>query len=151
MSINEVRSTIKDASVEIDIVVSGMTISVPESQVTWKGNGYTVEETEAEFTADQDEPTYVNGYLVYDTENSEMVVVVDEIVRGSDDDPFDFESSSYQEVTGLFSFVIPAAASSLEELEVSVFRLVLAAPTRRALPNTPVHEVAEEPASETEG
>lgn len=112
-------------SVSLSVEQSGMDVSVKSGQFRVSGVDY-------EFTEDQDFSaeaaaecdTIVTGYIAKDVSTGVLVLIVDEEVLDGEDVPFIFSGSGYDPIHRLFSLKVPAAATSLDGVDVTVYHIV---------------------------
>lgn len=157
--------TRSDGSILVDVPVSveGLTVKTKDSEVRWNGEDYSLSDFEGVVGPDAECLTYVSGYLVFDRDAERMTILIDEVVADDEDEPFDFTESAYDVILNLFNVTIPAGASTLEDLNVIVARVLEAeidAPRKEAREKfaeerkahaKALREAAEEAASEEGG
>jgi hypothetical protein len=122
-------TTLSDGSLLVDVSVSvdGLTVDTEEATVRWGDDDYSLGSFSSDVTPDATDPTLVCGYLVYDTVAEEMAVLIDEVVADDVDVPYEFSGSPYTVITTLFSFTLPAEATSLDGVDIAVCKIEEAA------------------------
>jgi hypothetical protein len=127
-------TTLSDGSLLVDVPVSvdGLTVDTEEATVRWGDDDYSLGSFSSDVTPDATDPTFVCGYLVYDTVSEEMAVLIDEVVADDVDVPYEFSGSPYTVITTLFSFTLPAEATSLDGVDIAVCRIA-ATPSQKKL------------------
>ena len=85
-----------------------------------------MDEFEGVVVPDADDPTHVSGYLVFDRDEEDVTILIDEVVGDGVDEPYDFAASQYDVILVLFNVTVPAAATTLEDLDLIVSHVVAA-------------------------
>jgi hypothetical protein len=108
---------------DLAVEVSGLTITVRNGAIRDSGEDRTLQNDQDFVVApDSLEVLQVTGWLAIDTETSAVVVLVDEMLPG--ENRFDFESSSYRPLHALYGVLVPAGATSLDDVDVYVTKMV---------------------------
>jgi len=104
--------------VDLSLSLSGLTITVPASSVTYKSSSYSLALDEVHTVGSYAVDCLVAGYLVLDTANSNTLrVFVDEVLQDGLDAPYNFENSSYELIAYLYQFTVPSGTTDLSTLD----------------------------------
>lgn len=119
-------STPGNRLVDLAVTFEGMTVAVGAGPFTWKGAEVAlVDDFEVALTADAAVVTDVRGYLVKDNQEDDFTIVLDEVKRDGEDEPFDFtESARYDLVALVFRVVVVSEAESLDDADRQVYRYI---------------------------
>jgi hypothetical protein len=104
----------------------GMLLRLKAGDFTAMKASYTIIQDEEYTLAVDAALRYISGYLVWDTVAEDAGFLVDEIYDG--ESGFDFEGSIYNALQPLFSFVVPADATTLDAIDISVYHMVAPTP-----------------------
>jgi len=155
MSIVTKERPSKGSDFNLSVDHSGMVLTVRGGTFTLGGEEIELE-ADQPFTAtsDADDPTAVIGYIVEEVATEAILLLVDEVVMDGVDEAYAFtRTGPYRALHRLFSMTVPAAATTLDAVDVVVEHLV--APTAPA--STPFADVElevpedEEPERPTRG
>ena len=104
----------------LSVSVSGLSITVGAGTFRVMGERVLLEDQVFVVEPDDERVLHINGYLAEDRSMGGTVLLVDE--RFIDEDSYVWEE--YKPLHRLFSFAIPPAISSLDEVDVRVVRRV---------------------------
>jgi hypothetical protein len=99
------------------VSTSGLTVNVAQGTFSIESTEYTLEAQEVTVTPDPAEDVWVDGILAKNIGTGEAALLVDEMVIG--DPSYDF-SGSYELLHRLFSFLLPAGATTLDDVVIRV-------------------------------
>ena len=108
--------------VALTVRQSGMTVTTEAGSFYMNEELNLGEDIEAVLTADTTHDTSVIGYLARNRESGVVVLAVDEVLQDGDDAGCAWVE--YEPLHPLFSLVVPAGASSLDEVRIEVWHLV---------------------------
>lgn len=110
----------------LPVSVNGMLITVGSGDFHYCGEALTLsDDAEYVVTPDATYDTVLLASLVKGPAPAfEVSVVVDEVLQDGADRPFDLNDSEYQTLGRLFSCSIPAGATSLDDVTISVRQVV---------------------------
>jgi len=106
-------------SISLEVVQSGMSITVNPGTFTVDGVEYSLEDEQVFDAQERPEKTYVNAKLCQD-EGGNVLVLVDENVGGFEEQ-FDWRESPYTELWPIFYCHIPPNTTSLNDVVISVY------------------------------
>lgn len=123
--------TIQKQQAKADSAAVSLVVEQEAMKLTVKTGAFTVEGEHFEFsedqeftaTADADDDTYVRAYLAVNTETGDPVLFVDEEILDGSDAPFVFEGSDYRPLHILYHLTVPAEATSLDDVDITVFHV----------------------------
>lgn len=122
--INVMTVKSKIAETGLDVQVDTLTITVSEGTVAVQGVSGDVPGVEHVVTPDPDHRTSVTGYLVQDTDDLSLDVLVDEYAPGAGETRYAFPADGpYKLLDRLFHVSVPAGATTLEDLDISVWKI----------------------------
>jgi len=112
-------------SMDLEVSVEGMEISVVGGKVTLGEVVGTVPSAACTIVSDDDYPVSVFGYVVQDRESGKLDLLVDEVAVERGDRRYRFsESGPYRLLNRLFHMNVPAGATDLSEVLVTVWKIV---------------------------
>lgn len=126
MSVIQRERKCRDGGVDLQVLQSGMDITVKAGSFRVRGEDFVLAEDEV-FTAvaDATYETMVVGYICQDLGNGgQLVLAVDEVIRDGVDAPTRWDSDVYRVLHTAFSVSIPAAATTLDGVDVIARKLV---------------------------
>ena len=117
-----------DHALDLDVQVSGMTITAKSGSFRICGVDYElVEDQEFDATADDDVDTTVEGYLVVDSADDSVVLLVEE--RTAPEEFYEFTPDGpYRPLERLFSMNIPPGTTDLADVEIQIQNIVAPPP-----------------------
>jgi hypothetical protein len=123
--------TIQKQQAKADSAAVSLVVEQDAMKLTVKAGAFIVEGEQFEFfedqeftaTADADDGTYVRAYLAVNTGTGDPVLFVDEEVLDGNDAPFVFEKSDYRPLHILYHLTVPAAETSLDNADITVFHV----------------------------
>lgn len=106
-------------SVLLEVVESGLNLSVDAGQFVVGGEQYSLTEPQ-EFTAiaDVSFDTRITGYLVHDVAANAQVLLVDEVLLDNITQSYVFDGNDYRLIHRLFETTLPASATAFDEVLV---------------------------------
>jgi len=122
MPITRITTTTQTTAYELDVTVSGLTLSIAETHLDHYGNEFVVEAADHLVTVDDNERTVVTVHICHEIDSDEVVFLVDEYLLGVEL-PYDFlrPDSPY---IGLYDHVctllVPPGTEDLNTLELEV-------------------------------
>jgi len=126
MSVVQQERRTRDGGFDLQVLQSGMDITVKAGSFRIKGQDFTLAEDEV-FTAvaDATYDTAVVGYLCQDLNNGgQLALVVDEVLQDGADTPARWDSTAYKSLVPAFIVNVPAGATTLDDVVVTARKLV---------------------------
>jgi len=105
------------------VTVSGMVITVGATSFRCCGDWELKEDQEFAVEPHAELDTCVQAVLAVHRETEEVVLLVDEVLRG-DDTITDLAQTSYRPLCQLLRFTVPAGATSLDDVDIHITRRV---------------------------
>lgn len=112
--------------VDLTVAYDGLTVTVEAGSITYKGiQRRLVDDFEVTLSPDATHDMDVFGVLAWDTEDEELVVVVDEILRDGIDTMFDFKGSTkYDRVLAVFRTTLVPGQTTLDDGVFEIYSVV---------------------------
>ena len=107
-------------SLDLTVETTGMTLTVNGGSFTMNSQNYLLDDDFNHEFPVTDYDRFVIGFLGKDKTSGDIVVLVQDIVEGSDS--LGFNSADHDMLSWLFSFSLPANTSSLDNIGVRVTR-----------------------------
>lgn len=126
MPIVQIDRNGRDGSVDLQVLQSGMDVTVKAGAFRVKGEDLTLTEDEIfSATANATYDTSVVGYLCKDWgDGDKIVLVVDEVLRDGIDGSSRWDSAAYKAIHTIFTMDVPAGAVDLDGVDIRVRKIV---------------------------
>jgi len=123
INVREQKATESIHVVDMTVEQTGLDVTVKAGSFKVGGQDYTLVEDSVYTAQNVAERVYVNAYLVWDTVQEEVSVMVEEM-PDSDPEAYEWNGSPYENLHCVYNIVIPASTSSLDAIDIDVHKTI---------------------------